>query len=353
MAILSRLALFILLIITLSQCGDSDVVIDSDPSVIIPVDKGFDRLSEYNFFVGDISNVEPNNGNGVVPYDLNATLFSDYALKKRFIYIPDGSIIPFDTSSVLTIPTGSVLIKHFYYELEDGRLDYVETRLLIKRSDSWQPEIYEWNDEQTDAFRTIVGGTRSLTVPVDGVSTTFNYLIPNQNQCINCHAYDGEIAPIGPSVHNLNKDYSYNSGLENQIDHWVSRGIMEAPLLLNIPHYPQIDDLSASLDDRARAYLAVNCSSCHRREGSAANSGLYLEYENTIDSLSLGFWKTPVAAGEGSGGLTYVIHPGQGDQSILLYRMIADEVDERMPEIGRELLDQEGIDLIRDWIDSL
>ena len=96
----------------------------------------------------------------------------------------------------------------------------------------------------------------------------------------------------------------------------------------------------------------MNCSSCHRLEGSAANSGLYLEYTNQ-DSLSLGFWKTPVAAGDGSGGLSFAIHPGKADESILLYRMISDEVDGRMPEIGRELLHEEGIALIREWIDNM
>lgn len=352
MKLFSKAVMLLFLIIFLSQCGDTDLSDNDLNNVVLPDGKGFDMLSEYNFFSGDLSEVVPNVEGGVIPYDLNTTLFSDYALKKRFIYVPEGVSIPFDTSSVLSLPIGSVLIKHFYYELDNGQFDYVETRLLIRRDNEWQPETYEWNDEQTDAHRTIVGGTRSLTVPVNGTSTTFNYLIPNQNQCVNCHAYDGEIAPIGPSIHNLNKDFNYASGTANQIDNWVSKGILEPPTFINIPQYPQIDDLSASLNTRARAYLAVNCSSCHRREGSAANSGLYLEYGNTMDSLSLGFWKTPVAAGEGSGGLTYVIHPGQSDESILLYRMIADEVDERMPEIGRELLDQDGINLIKNWIDS-
>ena len=68
--------------------------------------------------------------------------------------------------------------------------------------------------------------------------------------------------------------------------------------------------------------------------------------------MSLGYWKTPVAAGSGSGGLQYVIKPGSADESILLFRMISDEVDERMPEIGRSLSHDAGIQLIRDWIDS-
>lgn len=339
---------FILLI---SQCKDTENPIPVIP-VEIPVGNGFNLLSEYNFFVGDLADLNPNAEGGVLPYDLNTALFSDYALKRRFIYVPEGSTIPFDTSAVLELPVGSVLIKHFYYAEPNGNEDYIETRLLIRRSDGWYPEIYEWNETQTDAQRTVIGGTRNLNISVNGQVQSLNYLIPNQNQCKNCHSFEGEIHPIGPTVQNLNKSYNYSDGTANQIGKWNTEGILDAPSFSSLPQWHGINDPEGTLNERARAYLAVNCASCHRLEGSASNSGFYLEYENT-DSLSLGIWKTPVAAGAGSGGLTYVIHPGKADESILLYRMIADEVDERMPEIGRELLHDEGIELIREWIDSL
>ena len=349
MKTISKIALFFVLIFFLQQCGK-----ENDPDntkVNIPSGNGFDLLSEYNFFEGDLHELTPNSEAGVLPYDLNMPLFSDYAAKKRFVYVPEGSIITFDTTGVLDLPLGSVLIKHFYYPSSSGVDKYVETRLLIRKENSWQAENYEWNAAQTDAVRTVVGGTRNLTVEVNGQTETFSYLIPNQNQCKNCHANSGKVEPIGPVIQNLNKSYDYSSGTENQIDKWISAGILSSPSYANIPSWPKLDDASSSLNKRARAYLATNCSSCHRLEGSAANSGLYLEYRNT-DSLSLGFWKTPVAAGAGSGGLTYVIKPGYADESILLFRMISDQINERMPEIGRSLAHDEGIALIRDWINS-
>ena len=354
--------LLVLLLPILLQCNKTEdpipTIIEPTPpeatvsEVNFPEGKGFDLLSEYNFFEGNVADLNPNTEGGVLPYDLNTTLFSDYAEKARFIYVPEGQQIPFDTAGTLNLPIGTVLIKHFFYPEPDGTEDYIETRLFIKRMDGWQPEIYEWNDAQTDAERTVIGGTRQLTVTANGEQRTFNYLIPNQNQCKNCHAYNGEIQPIGPTIPNLNKLYDYPDGNANQLDKWQSQGILSFNTLSETPKWSSIDDTTTSLHDRARAYLAVNCSSCHRREGSAANSGLYLEYNNQ-DSLSLGFWKTPVAAGNGSGGLSYAIHPGAADQSILLYRMISDEVEGRMPEIGRELLHEEGISLIREWIDSM
>ncbi|PWJ40052.1 SO2930 family diheme c-type cytochrome [Sediminitomix flava] len=339
--------IFIVLAATATfRCSSEDEV--SPNQIKMPTDKGFEYLSEYNFFVGEIAELTPNEEARVLPYDLNTPLFSDYALKKRFIYVPEGKSIPFQTNNVLDLPVGSVLIKHFYY----GEKDYIETRLLIRNNDGWQPETYIWEEDLSDARRSVIGGTRKMTLNIDGEDQIFNYMIPNQNQCKNCHAYDGKIAPIGPEIPNLNKTYNYAEGEENQIQKWISAGILEGHSDTNIPAWPAIDDQSATLDDRARAYLAINCASCHRAEGSAANSGLYLGF-HVDEPINLGYWKTPTAAGDGSGGLRYVIHPGNAEESILMYRLNSSEVEVRMPELGRELIHKEGVELIRDWINSL
>ena len=176
--------------------------------------------------------------------------------------------------------------------------------------------------------------------------------LPNKNQCTNCHSSTGSTNIIGPRIQNLNKIYNYASGAASQIDYWIEQGVLEAPNTDLIPAWPQFEDASADLNDKARAYLAVNCASCHTANGAASNSGLFLDYDNQ-DEASLGILKTPVAAGSGSGGYTYVIDPGNAAESILLFRMNSSEIDIRMPEIGRELIHEEGIDLIEAWINSL
>ena len=330
-------------------CTDSN---DPNPGAVnVPSVQGHQYLSDYGFF-DDLANLIPNSEAGVIPYDLNVPLFSDYALKKRFIYVPDGIQIPYNESETLELPVGSVLIKNFYYN-QNGTDNRIETRLLIRKTEGWQPELYIWNEDQTDAQRSVVGGTRELEIEVNGGTEIFNYLIPNQNQCKNCHGNNGVIEPIGPKIPNLNRDYTYVDGTSNQLEKWNQNGILELPNDVNsISKWAEVNDASASLNERARAYLASNCSSCHRRHGSAANSGLYLEYNNT-DSLSSGYWKTPVAAGDGSGGLDYVIKPGSAEESILYYRMNSREVEVRMPEIGRDLIHTEGVQLIKEWIDNM
>ncbi|CDF77754.1 conserved hypothetical protein, CHP03806, HNE020 0 family [Formosa agariphila KMM 3901] len=355
MKLIKNICSSVLVLFLLISCGSDDSTIDvpvENNELDIPTGVGHELLSEYNFFEGDLKNLTPNTEAGVIPYDLNTKLFSDYAFKKRFLYVPEGQSIPMDTTQVLSFPVGSVLIKNFYYT-DNGVDNIIETRLLIKRTNEWQPETYKWNEGQTDAVKTIIGATVPLTVSVNGQEESFNYLIPNQNQCINCHALKGKIEPIGPKIQNLNRDYAYHTGTDNQLDMWMDLGILDTPSFSEpLPKWHDIDDTSASVNDRARAYLDVNCASCHRLGGSAYNSGLFLGYYNE-DPNSLGVYKSPIAAGNGSGGFKYVIDPGNADESILLYRMKSSEVDVRMPEIGRELVHEEGTDLIEAWINSL
>src|ERR1700741_770430 len=75
--------------------------------------KPFETLSEYNFFGGVMNELKPNAR--VIAYDLITPLFTDYAHKARFIYMPEGKQVNYDTTQVLQFPVGACLIKSFYY----------------------------------------------------------------------------------------------------------------------------------------------------------------------------------------------------------------------------------------------
>jgi len=91
---------------------------------------------------------------------------------------------------------------------------------------------------------------------------------------------------------------------------------------------------------------------CHNPGGSANNSRLYLNLENE-NAFNLGIYKRPLAPGPGSGGLEYDIVPGNPDSSIVVYRMEAIEPQVRMPELGRTLVHDEAVRLIREWIENM
>jgi uncharacterized repeat protein (TIGR03806 family) len=316
-----------------------------------------EKLSDYGFFKGTLARQEP--ANGVVPYALNTPLFSDYAEKLRFVKLPAGQTVAFNDSTVLDFPIGTTLIKTFYYPTDfrdpaKGRR-LMETRLLVHQASGWKAFDYVWNDEQTDAFLEVAGDTKTVSyVDASGQNRQHAYTIPNLNQCKGCHNSREVLKPIGPSIRQLNGNLTYTDGTENQLTHWQRTGMLtELPTLTNCPKAPVWNKPeTGSLNDRARAWLDINCAHCHNPAGPAMTSGLDLRVSQT-NPTALGILKTPVAAGRGSGGHTFDIVPGKPDESILTYRLTSTDPGDRMPEIGRQTVHAESLELIRVWIQTM
>jgi uncharacterized repeat protein (TIGR03806 family) len=315
-----------------------------------------DKLSEYSFFKGRLSDLNPSSD--VIPYDLNTPLFSNYAEKLRFIQLPKGTQANYNDSIAFEFPEGTILIKNFYYlndfrKPEKGR-KIMETRLLVNTSKGWEAFPYIWNDEQTEGFYDVSGDTKAISyIDEKGKRITTSYVIPNKNQCKGCHIRADRMMPIGPTARNLNRDYTYADKKENQLLHWSSLGLITDIHQSSIPKIPVWNDpKTGSLNDRARAYLDVNCGHCHSRVGPANTSGLFLDlYEK--DASHFGVLKSPVAAGRGSGDLPFDIVPGNPGKSILIFRMKTIDPGIAMPEIGREQIHKEGVELMEEWIRNL
>lgn len=308
------------------------------------------KLSEYGFFKGDLAGLEP--AKEVFPYDVNAPLFSDYAEKARFIYLPEGAKMAYREDAAFGLPPGSVIIKNFFYYHdtrypEKGRR-ILETRLLLRDAKGWKALEYLWNTEQTDAILEVAGANFPVSwTDSKGESKTIDYIAPNINQCKGCHSYDGQFVPIGITARQLNLDHNK----ENQLLNWQKTGRLELPEAFDPATAPRLSDYrdNASLSQRARAYLDANCGHCHNAHGPAGTSGMFLDISEQAPER-LGVNKTPVAAGRGSGGRKFGIMPGKPNESILLYRMENDDPGIRMPELGRQLQHSEGVELIKNWI---
>lgn len=315
------------------------------------------NLSEYGFFEGKIAELQP--ASDVIPYSLNTPLFSDYAWKARFVRLPAGSTVVYQGEKVFDFPVGTALIKTFYYphdfrNPEKGRT-LMETRVLIREETGWKALPYVWNEEQTDAVLEVAGEHRDIAwKDANGKKQKLTYTIPNMNQCKSCHNTEGVIQPIGPAARQLHGDLAYASGTENQLLHWQKRGILpDLPDLASVPRAPVWNDpATGSLEDRARIWLDINCAHCHNPQGPASTSGFFLDVHQT-DPGVLGVRKSPVAAGRGAGGHDYDILPGKPDESILVFRLAATDPGILMPEIGRKMVDEEGLALIRAWIKEM
>lgn len=307
-------------------------------------------LSEYGFF-DDLAKFTANDA--LVPYTLNAPLFTDYADKFRFIYVPSGAApAQYQTTSALNFPVGSALIKTFAYPDANGGMRNIETRVLLHKENGWVAYPYIWNDEQDEAALKVAGGDVIVEMtPPNGTPITIEYHVPNVNQCKGCHVNaQKEFMPIGPKIRNMNtvEDSS------NQLDRLVQASVLASlpDNRADLPLTPSYSDPSNSLDVRAKAYLDANCAHCHALGSPADTSGLFLTWEET-DPTHRGINKPPVAAGRGSGGLDYDVVPGQPEESILVYRMDSVDPGIMMPELGRGLIDRAGVQLISDYISSI
>ena len=270
------------------------------------------KLSDFHFFARAKPNAD------VQPYALNTPLFSDYAEKDRYLYLPPGTRARFDGDGLPQLPVGAALIKTFRYGATK-----IETRVLLHRASGWVALPYVWQGDDAVLKR---AGAR-VSVAYQG--QTLDYAVPNVNQCKECHSSDGAMTPIGPKARNL------------------TPGMMG--LAPGGAKFPNWGDTTAPIAARARAYLDVNCGHCHNAKGAASNSGLNLTWE-TSNPTAIGIDKTPVAAGRGSGGYLYAIAPGHPERSIMIHRMASIEPGVAMPEVGRAMVHKEGVKLVSDWI---
>lgn len=340
-----------LLVVGAQGCGSRAPAPDvsSDPPKL---------LSAYGLFVGNGSTQEP--VEGVIPYDLNTPLFSDYSAKYRFVKLPPGTSARYDGSNVFDFPVGTIIAKTFAFPHDANNpaagQRLIETRILKHEADGWRGLPYIWNDEQTEATLRVAGGSTSVEwVHTDGQTRQLDYMIPNANQCKGCHkVHDNKMNPIGPKPGQLNKDFVYAHGAENQLAFWSRSGALtDCPAPDSAPRFAVWNDESTgTLDDRARAWLDANCAHCHNPRGPARNSGLDLSVDQQ-HAFAYGVLKPPVAAGRGSGGLPYDIVPGDPDRSILAFRIASTEADVMMPELGKRLVHEEGVALIREWIAAM
>jgi uncharacterized repeat protein (TIGR03806 family) len=312
-----------------------------------------DHLSDYGFFKGNLKNLSP--ADGVIRYELITPLFTDYAVKDRFIVVPSGKTIRYTATGVLDFPDSTIIIKNFAYRNQHNQKIMIETRLLVKdpAQKAWTVMDYLWDSTQTDAVKHITGAKIPIQLLDDkGQKVSTLYQVPNTNDCKRCHMNSSVISPIGPKARNLN--FVLTGHAENQLSEWVSQGKLSGVHnLREVPRLPDWkDSIHYSVTERARAYLDVNCAHCHTQGGDAMNTGLFLEYQQK-DPFHLGVLKSPVSAGGGAGGMNYDVVPGDAAHSILAYRMNSAEPGTAMPELGRTIIHREAVGLIVEWINKM
>jgi uncharacterized repeat protein (TIGR03806 family) len=343
-----------------TACGDNiprdEICGDKLPAAGFDIDAPFcEKLSTYALF-DDPAAQDP--ADGVLPFTVNTSLFADYAGKDRFVVLPDGATMGWRDNAAFDLPVGSVLVKTFRFPRDArdaGRpQQLLETRLLVHRERGWEGASYVY-DRNGEAKLAVEGAQLDVDwIDAAGVTHQQQYLVPNKNQCKNCHEeVEGTLSPLGAKARHWNGPGPESTGVANQLQHFIDEGLLTgAPPAAQWPKSAMaLVPASGTLDQRARTWLDVTCAHCHNPRGAARTSGLDLSL--TATPATLGICKSPVATGRGSAGRLYDIVPGKPDESIIMVRLESVESDVKMPELGRTLVDAEGTALIREWIAAM
>jgi len=310
------------------------------------------KLSDYRFFAGSMKEQSPNTG--VLPYEPATSLFTDYALKKRFIWLPSGSKGTYVSDhDLIDLPVGAALIKTFYYDnvQPSGETRIIETRVMIKKSTGWIFAEYVWNDAQTEAYLQMDGSYTNVSWLQNGNPKSTNYRIPSGTECLICHKTNNQPVPIGIKPQNLNFDYNFASGTQNQLQKWVDAGILHNTLPGSIVSTIDYRDETQPLRLRLRSYLDMNCAHCHRENSHCDYRPLRLAFHETEQSINMGICVNPDEFIDAS--LVNIIVPGNFNKSMMHFRMNSTEEGNRMPLLGRSLVHEEGVDLLRQFISSI
>jgi len=309
-------------VFVLNACNKDDL---KEPTYSISFKK---NMSEYHIFKGWASDLIPQDD--FHEYHLATTLFTDYAEKQRLIKLPAGTQLTKIDDDLPDFPEGTMIVKTFYYfhdkrDTAKGKR-IIETRLLIKSDGLWNVATYLWNDSQTDGQLLESGITTTVNfITETGSRRIIAYQVPNVRQCATCHN-TGSITPIGPKLRNMNFDIAVNGQSVNQLTYFQHAGILNSFDRSQVATLPQAFNPSFTLSNQARAYLEINCAHCHNAKGDAAKTGLFMQYKLPLEQTEIVKRKDNILKKFEKG---------------------------EMPLLGTTIVDEQGPQLIRNYVNSL
>ncbi len=291
----------------------------------------------------------------LLPYDLIVPFWSDGAAKTRWISVPGGEKIKFAATGEWSFPRGTVFVKHFDLATDETHPDQkrrLETRLLVcDESGGVYNVTYKWRADNSDADLLETNLTEAIAIQAATGVRTQQWYYPSRADCLTCHTANAGYV-LGVKTRQLNRDLTYPSGVtENELLAWSRLGLFNANLteveLQKLPALARLDDATHSLEDRARSYLDANCSHCHRPHGTVAYFDARYDTPLAQQNLIAG----RVLIDQRIDGAR-VIAPNDIWRSILYLRANTTEAF-KMPPLARMTVDEPGMKLLRQWIESL
>ena len=318
-------------------------------------------LSETGAFT-DLASLSPRAG--LVPYGVNSPLWTDGSVKQRWVAVPnDGAAdsaaeqIQFSPESPWDFPVGTVAVKQFDLPT-DGRdpshIRRVETRFIVRAANGGIYGVtYQWREDGSDADLLLDGASEEITVTdASGTVSTQTWSYPSRTDCLSCHNPDSGYM-LGLNTHQLNGDFTYPSTgrNDNQLRTLNHLGLLSPALDESaIPGYlssVSLDDTNASIETRVRSYLDANCAHCHRPDALATSFDTRFTTPSAEQNLIDGSVLYDLGVEDAR-----VVVP-QSIQRSILHRRVSSVGIHQMPPIGRNVVHDEAVTAISEWILAL
>src|SRR5690606_4175409 len=301
------------------------VVDDAAQSVEIPA-----KLSATGLFA-DLQSLDQ--VTGVSEYALNTDGWFDGAHARHFIAIPNKDTIGFDPTQPWDLPVGSVLVKPLSVATENNPHQPFTTSVLFRQDSGWQAANYHWNAAGTDA--TLV--TETVNV-MDGGIVNRERAVQSAADCGSCHVGSGSKDPLAVNTRQFNRTFDYQGVNDNQLAVFNHIGLFSEGIDHPVAYeaFAALDDTTADLTARVKAYADTNCAHCHN------SSFMDMQYD------------TPLAAmrwiNQATSGGKYRVRPGSTDDSVVYIYQTSD--GNRMPK-GSRYTNPVAEAVFAEWINGL
>ena len=294
-------------------------------------------------------------GTNLLPYDLIVSFWSDGAEKTRWVSLPENQKIIFSPTGEWVFPKGTVFVKTFFLATNESNPQSqrrLETRLLVRDQNGGVYGVsYKWRADNSDADLLETNLTENVSIQTATGVRTQPWYYPSRADCLTCHTANAGFV-LGVKTRQLNRNFTYPNGItENELSAWNQRGLFDTNVsdadIKNFPKLAALDDPARTVEDRARSYLDANCAQCHRPQGTVG----YFDarYETPLAQQDL--IRGRVLIDQRIDGAR-VIAPNDVWRSILFMRANTTEAF-KMPPVARNTIDERGMKLLREWIESL
>jgi uncharacterized repeat protein (TIGR03806 family) len=300
---------------------------------------------------------------GLIPYDVNTPLWSDGAIKRRWIAVPNNGApytaneqITFSPTGEWSFPDGTVFVKHFELGTDDTNPNIrkrLETRLEVRDTNGAVYGVtYKWRSDNSDADLLPGSLSENITIATAGGSRIQTWYYPSPHDCLMCHTPNANYV-LGVKTRQQNGTFTYPSTgrTDNQLRTWNHVGLFNPPLNeANISTYSNLVSLTntaAPLQERVRSYVDANCAQCHRPNGVPA----YFDARFDTPLASQGIVDGNVINNLGIAGAK-VIASGNVSKSIMHLRMNSTDASQ-MPPLARNVIDSQAVSVLASWINSL